>query len=214
MAEADITVELREKTGHHSAKALRRMGKIPGIYYAHGEDSVPLSVNARELERIFHSETKIINVTFPDGKVKKAILRDIQQNPVTDAVIHVDILGIKLTEKIRLTIPIFLTGAPVGVKEGGILEHLLREVEVEGLPLDIPEHFEVDVSDLQIGDVITLESVKTDKAKIVTEIHRAVANVIHPKVVQEVVEEVEEVDEEEVEGEEGKKEPESEEAES
>lgn len=206
MAEAEITVEFREKTRQHTAKALRRNGRVPAIFYAHDEDSVPLSVGAKALERIVHSEINILNVIFPDGKVRKSILREIQQDPVTDTVIHVDILGIKLTEKIRLTIPIYLIGAPVGVKEGGILEHLLREVEVEGLPLDIPEHIEVNVSDLEIGDVITLERVSIDKVKIITEIHHAVANVIHPKVVKEVVEEIEEEVEEEAAEEEGKEE--------
>ena len=96
MAEADITVELREKTGHHTAKALRRIGRVPAIFYAHDEDSVPLSVGSKELERIVHSEINILNVIFPDGKARKSILREIQRDPVTDTVIHVDILGIKL----------------------------------------------------------------------------------------------------------------------
>ena len=213
MAEADIRVELREKTGHHTAKVLRRGGRVPAIFYAHDEDSISLSVNAKELERIVHSEVNILNVIFPDGNTRKSVLREIQKDPVTDNVIHVDIMGIKLTEKIRMTIPIFLRGTPAGVKEGGILEHLLREVEVEGLPLDIPEHLEADVSELNIGDVITLENVPVEKVRIVTEIHHAVANVIHPKVVkeEEVVEEG--VVEEEVEAaEEGEKAKEEKEA--
>jgi large subunit ribosomal protein L25 len=186
MSEADIHVELREKTGHHTAKALRRSGRVPGIFYAHDEDSIPLSMNSKELERIVHSETNILNVIFPEGKSRKSVFKEVQKDPVTDLVIHVDVMGIKLTEKIKLMIPIFLVGTPNGVKEGGILEHLLREVELEGLPLDIPEHIEVDVSELEIGDVVTLENVSVEKVRIVTEIHHAVANVIHPKVIQEV----------------------------
>jgi len=205
MAETDLHVELRKKTGHLSAKELRRNGRVPAIFYAHDEDSVPLSVDAKEFQRLLHSKVNVLNVIFPDGKPKKSILREIQRDPVTDTIIHVDIMGIKLTEKVRLTIPILLTGAPAGVKEGGILEHLLREVEVEGLPLDIPEHIEVDVSGLNIGDVITLESISVDKFRIVPEIHHALANVIHPKVVKEEVEVEEEVEEEAViEGEEEK----------
>ena len=186
MSEANIHVELRDKTGHHTAKALRRNGRVPAIFYAHEEDSTPLSMNAKELERIVHSEVNILNVIFPDGKARKSVFREIQKDPVTDSVIHVDIMGIKLTEKIKLTIPLFLVGTPRGVKEGGILEHLLREIEVEGLPLEIPEHIEVDVSELEIGDVITLENVSVDKVRIVTEIHHAIANVVHPKVIKEI----------------------------
>jgi len=205
MSEADIKIELRDKTGHHTAKSLRRDGRIPAIFYAHDEDSVPISMDSKEIERIAHSEINILNVIFPDGKTRKSVFREIQRDPVTDDIIHVDIMGIQLTEKIRLSIPILLIGTPAGVKEGGILEHLLREVEVEGLPLDIPEHIEVDVSGLNIGDVITLEHLSVDKVQIMTEIRHAVANVIHPKVVKEEVEEVvEEVPEEGEEMEEGK----------
>lgn len=189
MAEAELHVELRDKTGHQTAKALRRAGRIPAIFYFRGEDSVPLSVDAKELMRLIQSEVNILNVVFPDGKIRKSILREVQRDPVNDDVQHVDIMGIKLTEKVRLSIPIILMGTPAGVKEGGILEHLLREVEIEGLPLDLPEHIEVDVNDLMIGDVITLENIPAEKFRFVTEIHHAIANVIQPKVVVEHVEE-------------------------
>ncbi len=197
MAEADLHVEYREKTGHYIAKSLRKSGKVPAIFYAHGKDSVPLTIDEKELTHLLHSEVNVLNVIFPDGKIEKSILREVQHDVVTDRAIHVDIMGIKLTEKIRISIPVILTGTPVGVKEGGILEHLLREVEVEGFPLEIPEHIEVDVSELNIGDVIKLEDISVDKIKFITDIHHALANVIHPKV---LVEEVEE-EEEEIEGE-------------
>lgn len=112
-----------------------------------------------------------------------------------------DLLGIKLDEKVKLSIPVLLIGTPAGVKEGGILEHLIREVVVEGLPLEIPDHIEVDVSDLNIGDVILLRDVSVEKIKFVTDEKHPVANVIHPKVVEELVaEEVVGEEGEEVEG--------------
>ena len=201
MAEADLNVEVRESTKYPSAKAMRREGRVPAVFYYLNEYAISLSVDFKELDRLVHSETNILNVHFPDGKVRKSIFRDVQKDPVTDAIIHVDIMGIKLTEKVRLSIPILLIGSPLGVKEGGILEHLLRETEVEGLPLDIPDHIEVDVSELEIGDVIKLEDIPTDKFRFITELHHAVANVVHPKVVQEEepVEEEEELEEGEVE---------------
>lgn len=202
MSEEDLHVEFRKKTGHQTAKLLRQNGKVPAIFYYHNEDSVPMSVDEKDLQRLVHSEVNILNVIFPGGKTRKSVFREIQRDPVTDTIIHVDIMGVKLTEKVRLTIPILLKGNPVGVKEGGILEHLLREVTVEGLPLEIPEHIEVDVSGLNIGDVITLEDIAIDKVKLITEIHHAVANVVHPKVVKEVVVEEEAELEEEAEAEE------------
>jgi len=201
MAEAQLNAELRDQVGHTGPKELRSSGRVPGVFYTGGEECIPFHVGEVELNRVLHSDVNIINLMFPKQDARKCIFREVQRDPVTDAVIHVDLFGIKLTEKVSLTIPIILTGAPSGVKEGGILEHLLREVEVEGLPLEIPEHLEVDVSELMIGDVVTLESIPTrDKFKFITEIHHAVANVIQPKIVEEVVEE--EVEEgEEVEGE-------------
>ena len=183
MAEANLHCELREKTGKQQAKALRNNGKVPAIFYAHEQDSIPIALNEKELSSLLHREVNIINVIFPDKKEKKSILREVQRDPVTGHVVHIDLMGIKLTEKIRLSIPIVLKGTPIGVKEGGILEHILREVEVEGLPLEIPEHIEVDVSELKIGDVVRLEKITIDKVRFVTDIHHAVANVIHPKVV-------------------------------
>jgi len=192
MSEATLQVELRQRTGHQTAKSLRQKGRIPAIYYANDEESVPVSVDTKILELLMHQMVNIFDVVFPDGNTKKSILREVQRDPVTEALVHVDIMGVKLTQKVKLTIPILLRGTPAGVKEGGILEHLLREVEIEGLPLDIPDHIEIDVTELDIGDSINLEVVNIDKIRLVTDPHHAVAHVIHPKVIQVAEEEVEE----------------------
>ncbi len=210
---ADIHAQPREKTGPHTAKVLRKNGRIPGVFYFHNEEPIHLSVDEKELRNILHQKINVLNVIFPEGKERKSVIREIQKDPITDTIIHIDLMGVKLTEKVHLTIPILLTGEPVGVEEGGILEHLLREVEVEGLPLDIPDHIEVDVSDLKIGDVITLRDVEVEKIKIITDLDHAVANVIHPKVVTEKAVKEEEVEEgveaaEEKEAEAGEKKPE------
>ena len=203
MSEADVRCQIRNKENPLTVKILRKEGKIPAIFYAQGEDSIPISVETKTIQQLLNHEVNILNVIFPDGKTRKSIIRDIQRNPLTDTIIHMDILGIKLTEKIKIAIPIILKGTPAGVKDGGILEHLIREIEVEGLPLDIPEHIEVDVSELNIGNSIRLEDIHLEKVQFTTEINHAVANVIHPKVIQLEEEEVEELIEEGEEGEEG-----------
>jgi large subunit ribosomal protein L25 len=192
MSEADVQCQIRNKENPLTVKILRKEGKIPAIFYAQGEESIPISVETKTIQQLINHEVNVLNVIFPDGKIRKSIIRDIQRDPLTDTIIHLDFLGIKLTEKIRITIPIVLKGTPVGVKDGGILEHLLRDVEVEGLPLDIPEHIEVDVSALNIGNSIRLQDIHSEKFVFASEINHAVANVIHPKVIQleeEVVEE-------------------------
>ncbi len=201
MAVAEIKVEFREKAKHQPSAVLRRAGRVPGVFYARNEDTVHISLDALDLQRLLHTETNIVSIHFPDGKVRQSILRDIQLDPVTDKAIHVDFMGIKMTEKVRLSIPVVLKGSPAGVKEGGILEHLIREVEVEGLPLDIPDHLEVDVSALNIGDVMLLEQISVEKIRFVTDLKHPVANVVQPKVVKEPVV----VPGELVEGEEGEK---------
>ncbi len=201
MAVNKLNVTPREQNKENAPKRLRKEGRVPGIFYAKGEDSILISIDNLEMERLLHKEVTIIDVKFSDGKSRKAILREIQRDPVREDLVHVDILGIKLNEEITLEIPIILTGTPIGVREeGGIVNHLLRKVEVKGLPEDIPEHIEVDISELKVGDVITLEDVPEDKFTFELEKNHGVANVIMPKIEEILVEEEEE--EEVLEGEE------------
>jgi large subunit ribosomal protein L25 len=211
MSEVELHVKIREKKGKQVSKTLRSQGEIPAVYYAHDQKTVSLSVNAHTLSRLLQQEVNILNIVFPDGKTKKSIIRDLQKDPVTDQLLHIDFLGIKLDEKITMTIPIILTGTPIGVRlEGGILEHPLREVEVEGFPLDIPEHVEVDVSEMNLGDVMTLEGLKHDKYEFITDVGHPIAIVVQPKAAKAAVEEVLEEEEEETEEAEPSEEKESE----
>ncbi|MCD6116084.1 50S ribosomal protein L25 [bacterium] len=192
MPEVTLNVELRDNKGHSAGRALRRSGLVPGIFYARGEEAVTVSVNTRELQRLLNTEVNIIDVIFPDKKSRKSILREIQIDPVTDDLVHFDIMGINLKEKIRLKIPVILNGVPTGVKDqGGVLVHTIKDIEVEGLPLDIPEHIAIDITDLNIGDGITIGQISLDKVEFVADEHEVIANVIHPRVAEVAAEEVE-----------------------
>jgi large subunit ribosomal protein L25 len=184
MPEVQLHVAAREKTGHQGAKTLRNAGRVPAVFYARNENNIPLSLDAREFTAALHREANIMDVIFPDGTVRKSIIRGIQRDPVTDSLVHVDLMGISMTEKVRLAIPVVLKGSPLGVKNGGVLEQLLRMVEVEGLPLDLPEHIEFTVDHLDIGDTISLETAVAGKFRFVTDVHLVVANVVQPKVVK------------------------------
>ena len=202
MALNHLNVEFREQKKENAPKQIRKEGKVPGIFYAKGEDSVPISIDMLELERLLHKEVTIIDIKFSNGKHRKGILREIQRDPVRDTLVHIDIMGIKLSEEITLEIPIILKGTPIGVREdGGIVNHLLRRVTVKGLPEDIPEHIEVEISDLRVGDVITLKDIPEEKFAIELDKEHGVANVIMPKI-EEILVEEEEVEEEVSEGEE------------
>jgi len=199
----ELKLEKRQDTGKKIAKQLRREGKVPGVYYTHGKDPIPVKVEAKELKAIISTEVKIIDLNL-DNKNYKSVVREVQFDPVLGVPLHVDFMGITLDEKINMTVPIHLTGTPIGVKEGGILQQLLRELEVEALPMDLPEHVDVDVSELNIGDSIHIEEIKIAKVDILTDVERSVATVSAPTVIVEpVVEEEELLEGEEVEGEEG-----------
>lgn len=199
MTEVHLQVASREKAGKQAAKSIRRNGQVPGVFYAHDNDPMSLSVNARELDKVLHTEVNILDVKFPDGKERKCIIKHVQRDPVTDFPVHVDIMGINLKEKVRLTIPILFEGTPIGVKdEGGILEHVVREVALEGLPLEIPEHITVDVSGLHLGQSITIANLNIPDVKIIADEHQVIANVVTAKAAvsaaasgEEVVEEAE-----------------------
>lgn len=162
-----LNANKRTDTGKKLNKTLRREGRVPGVYYVHGETSIPLSVDGKELRDIIHSEASIIGLKLGGSKVTQTVIRDIQWDPIYGDPLHVDFMGINLKEKLQVTLPVYVVGTPLGVsQDGGILQHIVREIEIECLPLDIPEHLEVDVSNLEIGDTIRIEDLPVDKDKV------------------------------------------------
>jgi large subunit ribosomal protein L25 len=157
-----LAVDVREERGSRATRRLRRAGLVPGVLYgATHDEPVSFKVGDRELRRILVDGSALIDVEIGGEKSVPAILKDRQLHPVRDEVIHVDFLEVNLKEKIRAPVAIELEGAEdaPGVKEGGVLDHATREVEIEALPTDIPEQIVVDVSALEIGATITLAEV-------------------------------------------------------
>jgi large subunit ribosomal protein L25 len=181
----------RSGIGKGVARKLRQTGSIPAVYYGRGEDPIVLTVVVKELEEVIlkaEGSNVIVDlkVDGDGGSDRKALIREIQRDPVGGHILHLDLQHISLTERITVEVPIVLTGIPIGVKDGGgILEHLLREVEVECLPTDIPSRLEIDVSALNIGDSLHVSDLKTEKATILTEGERPIAAVVPPTVLEE-----------------------------
>jgi len=181
----------RRGIGKGVARKLRQTGSIPAVYYGRGEDPIVLTVVVKELEEVIlkaEGSNVIVDlkVDGDGGSDRKALIREIQRDPVGGHILHLDLQHISLTERITVEVPIVLTGIPIGVKDGGgILEHLLREVEVECLPTDIPSRLEIDVSALNIGDSLHVSDLKTEKATILTEGERPIAAVVPPTVLEE-----------------------------
>ena len=191
MAITSLNGEQRESVGKGAARKLRASGRVPAIYYGRGEQPISLTVNAKELETLIlgASGANVIVDLMVGGTAsadRKALIREIQRDPVQGHILHLDLQHISLTERITVEVPIELVGTPIGVKDGGgILEHLLRVVEIECLPTDIPPHLEVDVTALNIGDSLHVSDLKAERVTILTEADRAIATVVPPTVLEE-----------------------------
>jgi len=156
----DLTVAVREQAGKGAARSMRRAGKIPAVLYGQG-DCLLLTVSPEELVKILKSHagsTALISLTVNGAKSKPnrtALLRDYQVDPVTGAVLHADLFEISMSKPIRVKVPIkVIGGIPSGVKEGGVLHHNMRDVQIECLPAALPDYIEVDASPLTIGSGI------------------------------------------------------------
>ena len=180
----------RESGNKNQARRVRRDGKIPGVIYGAGKGSLSVSVDPRQVLRILHSETghnTIFDLTLNGGERTKAMIVDWQYEPLKGKLLHIDLKRIAMDKVLKVNVPIFLKGEAAGVKqEGGILEQMLREVEIECLPGDIPSHIDVDVSDLTFGKVLRVSDLPhSEKLKFLTDANQPVAHVTSVK--EEVV---------------------------
>lgn len=176
MEQIALKASLREGTGKEKAKKARTSGLVPGIVYHRGEKSVPISLVEKDLLKILRSaggENVLFSLQIEGAKKKSrsVIIKEIQHHPVRRSVLHVDFNEISLSEKITVDVEVLAVGEPVGVKQdGGILEHVLREIKVQCLPTDIPKHIDVEVSNLKLNDSVHVRDLKvSDNIKILTD---------------------------------------------
>jgi len=159
VSETALVVEAREAIGKGAARKLRAAGKIPAILYGRGRDSLPLALDPRALDRILRSSgaNTLLDLTVeghPEVKDTVALVKDLQRDPLRGSIVHADLYAVDLTRAVTVDVPIHLVGKARGLDFGGILEHTLREVALECLPRSIPESIEVEISHLEVGDVI------------------------------------------------------------
>lgn len=184
-----LEAEAREAGTKNHARRVRREGKIPAVVYGAGKDAQPVSVDPRHVLRILRSDTghnTIFDLAMNGGQTK-AMIVDWQYEPIKGHLLHIDLKRIAMDKVLRVSVPVVLQGVPIGVKtEGGILEQMLREVEIECLPGDIPSHIDIDVSELSFGKVLRVEDLPhNEKLKFLTEANQPVAHVTSVK--EEVV---------------------------
>jgi large subunit ribosomal protein L25 len=192
MKEVILDVNERKEKGTRVSRRLRSSGTIPAILYGAKQTPISLGIPAKDFNRVIHSgagENVVLTLKFSGDKNegKTAIIKEIQRDPVSHNVVHIDLLAISLKDKITVNVPVMVTGLAPGIKEGGILEYVQREVEIECLPTQIPENIMVDVSSLNINESIYVRDLKLaeDTIKILTPADRMLVSIVPPTVLEE-----------------------------
>jgi large subunit ribosomal protein L25 len=184
--QANLQATTRSSTGKGAARSLRRSGKVPGVIYGHNRAPEALAVDTAALNKMLigvSAGTTVFDVVVDGRPAVKALIREIQRDSVKPAeILHLDLYEVQADEKVTLSVPIHLIGIPDGVRNfGGVLDHVLRELEIEVLPADIPEHVELDVTALAIGHSLFVRDVKVEKAEILNDPDTPVCTVVAPR---------------------------------
>ena len=191
---AEVVAKVREQVGTGPSRAYRRASLIPAVLYGEGvKGTIHLLVDKAELDKLLsaHGLGSIVTVKLPGQGDYPTMVREIQYHPVRGQVIHADFQGISLTEKLRTVVPVVLQGTPQGVAEGGTLQHQLRELEVECLPQDLPDHIIVEVADLGLTESLFVQDLSVpEQIMVISEETEVVATVLAPRPEEEEEEEV------------------------
>ncbi|MCH6575832.1 MAG: 50S ribosomal protein L25 [Bacteroidetes bacterium] len=201
-----VVVEAKERKtiNKRSRNSLRNEGRVPGVLYGSRLEPIPIDVTRAAIHPlVFTAKTHLLSLKLDGHEEYDCIIKDVQFDPVSDEVVHFDLIGLTLDEKIQLEVPIQILGSAVGVKEGGLLQESMHKLSIECLPKDIPQSLELEVTELNIGDSIHVADLNFEHITILNPENTIVVSVVLPKVEKEVepVEEGEEFAEEEGEAE-------------
>ena len=184
--QANIEAQTRADTGKGAARALRRTGRVPAVIYGHGRPSETVTVETLALTKMLgtiSAATAIVDVTVDGRAPVKALIREIQRDPLRPVnILHLDLYEVKADEQVKVSIPVRLVGVPDGVRNfGGVLDQVLYSLEVEVLPADIPDHIDLDVTNLAIGHSLFVREVEVAKARILNSPDSPVCSVVAPR---------------------------------
>jgi large subunit ribosomal protein L25 len=189
MASASLTAEARTETGKGVARKLRAAGRVPGVVYGHSREAQALSLNARELERLLGSiaaGSTVVELTLGNATTN-TLIREVQRHPFKKQILHVDFMELVAGEKVIVDIPLVFVGTPEGVRTGGgLLEQILHSIEINVDPSSIPNHVDVDVSQLVMGHSLHVRDLKLPEGvEVLTDEDATVCAVIAPRAVVE-----------------------------
>lgn len=197
MEKVVLEAKKRETTSKAITNSIRRNGRVPGIFYSKHDEPIAIDVTEKSLNPlVFTAETHLVGLQIEGESEHECIMKDIQFDPITDKVVHFDLQGLTSGETFQLEVPIQYNGSPIGVKEGGVLQHFLHKIDIECLPKDIPEHIEVNIDDLKLGDSIHVEDLKLENITVLTPEDAVLVSITHPRAEEEPEEEVAEAEEE------------------
>ncbi|MFQ5554971.1 MAG: 50S ribosomal protein L25 [Acidimicrobiia bacterium] len=206
MDQVTLSAEPRDEAGSRPSRRLRRSGLVPGVVYGRGLDPVPVTVSSRDLFAALRTEAGLNAIFDLDvaGNKVLAVAREIQRHPVRGSITHLDFIKVSLDEAIQAEVGLEFLGVPPGVsEEGGIVETIFASVTVQALPTEIPSSIEIDISELHVGDTVSIGDLpEIEGVEYVEDPDRTLLTVLIPRIVEEEVEEVEETEGEEIEGEE------------
>jgi large subunit ribosomal protein L25 len=186
MKTIEITVEKRASRGKNEARRTRQAGRIPAVVYGAGKDTVPITVDVRSLADAFRGgagENAIFLLKLQDtGETRHTMIREFQRDPVSRRLVHLDFVRVLMDTKIRVRVPVEVVGVARGVKiDAGILDFVTREIEIECLPGNIPEHLPLDVTELGIGDALRISELKAPEGvEVVDDPEKVIVHVAHP----------------------------------
>ena len=185
MQKIAMTAQVREKAGKGVARGLRREQRVPAVLYSHGK-STPISMVNKDVTKILNAEGgehALINLTLEGSKdgERMALIKDYQIDPVSGKLMHVDLMEVAMNEKVKVPVSVHIVGTAAGIKEGGILQHSLREIEVECLPGHIPDFVEVNVSALKVSESLHVRDIKAPEGvRILTDAEATIVTIQQP----------------------------------
>jgi large subunit ribosomal protein L25 len=197
MEKTTLKASVRTEINKKEKNKIRNQGRAPGVFYS--KHSVPIHIDVADKAikpLVFTSKTHLISLEIDGHDEQECIIKDVQFDPVTDSVLHFDLLGLTKGEKITLEVPVQLVGTPIGVKEGGIIQHIRHKLEIECLPRNIPEHIVIDVSGLKLGDSFHISDLQLEDIEFIETKEAMIVQVTHAKIREEAAP-VEEGEEEE-----------------
>jgi len=204
MAEFKIELNQRKELGEKSSKKFRNEGMIPGIFYSSSHKPFSFYIDKKHMYDALRSSSRVYSLNI-NGKNLYGIFKDIQYHPVSEEIIHIDLYGVSLKDKITLSIPIILKGESPGIKMGGIMTQTLLEVEVICPATKVPEFIEVDMSQLELGSILHVSDLKIEDGEILTSGEVTIVSIQMPKEeVEEEKESIEEVEEKSIDEDENK----------